>query len=97
MMMSRKFYITRVPLASASVAETAVIGMPDEKMGERVTAFIVRRDPELTDADLDAWCRERLTHYKLPRSFIFRSDLPKTNVGKVLRRALREETASEVV
>jgi long-chain acyl-CoA synthetase len=75
------------------VAEVAVVGAagPD---GEIVTAHVVRADPGLTDAALNAWCRERLTPYKVPRRIVFCEALPKTNVGKVLRRALRDgETA----
>jgi long-chain acyl-CoA synthetase len=71
------------------VAEVAVVGAagPD---GEIVTAHVVRADPGLTEAALNAWCRERLTAYKVPRRIVFCDALPKTNVGKVLRRALRD-------
>ena len=73
------------------VAEVAVIGMPDERSGEQVAAFVVRSDPGLTPERAKAWCRERLAAYKVPQRFEFRASLPKTNVGKVLRRALKEE------
>ncbi len=73
------------------VAEVAVIGLPDPKSGEMVAAYIVKADPALTDSDLREWCREQLTSYKVPRLFEFREALPKTNVGKVLRRALKDE------
>ncbi len=73
------------------VAEVAVIGLPDPASGETVAAFVVPADPTLTEAEVSAWCRDRLTGYKRPRRIAFRTALPKTNVGKVLRRALRDE------
>ena len=73
------------------VAEVAVIGLPDERSGEAVAAYIVKAREELTEEEVRAWCRERLAPYKTPRHIVFRDALPKTNVGKVLRRALREE------
>lgn len=73
------------------VSEVAVIGLPDEHSGELVAAFIVRNDPALTEQDIVAHCRVALTGYKIPRRIEFRDSLPKTNVGKVLRRALRDE------
>jgi long-chain acyl-CoA synthetase len=77
------------------VLESAVVGLPDEHSGEAVTAFVVRRDPALTADELRAFCKESLTGYKVPKQIFFREALPKTNVGKVLRRALREEVASK--
>ncbi|MGE7473136.1 AMP-binding protein [Bosea sp. NPDC003192] len=77
------------------VLESAVIGLPDEHSGEAVTAFVVKRDPAVTAEELRAFCKENLTGYKVPRQIIFREALPKTNVGKVLRRALREEIAAQ--
>ncbi|MCV9940008.1 AMP-binding protein [Boseaceae bacterium BT-24-1] len=76
------------------VLESAVIGLPDEHSGEAVTAFVVKRDPAVTSEELRAFCKENLTGYKVPKQIIFRDALPKTNVGKVLRRALREEVAA---
>ncbi len=76
------------------VMESAVIGLPDEHSGEAVTAYVVRRDPALTAEELRAHCRETLTAYKVPRQIFFRDTLPKTNVGKVLRRVLREEASN---
>ncbi len=73
------------------VKEVAVIGVKNEEHGEIVKAFIVKSDPELTSAQVVAHCRKDLTGYKVPREIEFREELPKTNVGKVLRRALREE------
>jgi len=72
------------------VREAAVVGRPSEASGEEVVAFVVPRHEGLTEEALRAFCRERLTGYKTPRAFIFRGDLPKTNVGKVLRRSLKE-------
>lgn len=72
------------------VLECAVIGVPDEDSGEAVKAFIVKDDPNLTEEDILAYCKENLTNYKRPKHIVFRSDLPKTNVGKILRRELRD-------
>jgi len=73
------------------IVEAAVIGVPDEHSGEAVAAYIVRRDESLTPEEVREYCRENLTGYKIPRRVEFRDSLPKTNVGKMLRRALREE------
>jgi len=73
------------------VLECAVIGVPDEKSGEVVKLFVVRKDASLTEAALRKHCEEHLTGYKRPRFIEFRDELPKTNVGKILRRALRDE------
>jgi len=71
------------------VLEAAAIGIPDEKSGEVVKLFVVRSDPSVTEADIISWCGENLTRYKVPKEIEFREDLPKTNVGKILRRELR--------
>ncbi len=73
------------------VLEVACIGVPDEKSGEAVKIVVVRKDPNLTRDMLIAHCREQLTGYKVPRHVEFRDELPKTNVGKILRRALKDE------
>lgn len=73
------------------VQTVAVIGVPNEKTGEALKAFIIKRDPNLTKAELVAHCRRSLTAYKIPRFFEFRDSLPLSNVGKVLRRELRDE------
>ena len=73
------------------VLEAAAVGIPDEKSGEVVKLFVVRSDPSVTAEDVEAWCREKLTGYKIPKAIEFRDELPKTNVGKILRRALRDE------
>jgi len=77
------------------VQECAVIGVPDGAAGEAVRAYVVRRDDSVTEADLRAHCKESLTAYKVPRQVVFRDELPKTNVGKILRRALRDEALSQ--
>ncbi|HEY5739846.1 MAG TPA: AMP-binding protein, partial [Gammaproteobacteria bacterium] len=71
------------------VLEVGVIGQPDEESGEIVKAVIVKKDPALSEADVVALCRENLTAYKVPKIIEFRDELPKTNVGKILRRELR--------
>ena len=72
------------------VLEAAAIGLPDERSGEIVKIFVVRKDDSLTEQDILDHCRANLTNYKRPRVVEFRDDLPKTNVGKILRRALRD-------
>ena len=71
------------------VLEAAAVGIDDARSGEAVKAFIVRRDPGLTEVDVHAWCESQLTGYKRPKLIEFRSELPKTAVGKILRRELR--------
>ncbi|MDP5239984.1 AMP-binding protein [Uliginosibacterium sp. 31-16] len=73
------------------VAEVAAIGVPSEHSGEAVKIFVVKKDSGLTEKDLIRHCKKSLTGYKVPHLIEFRSDLPKTNVGKILRRALRDE------
>ncbi|MCM8613226.1 long-chain-fatty-acid--CoA ligase FadD [Accumulibacter sp.] len=75
----------------AGVLEVAAVGVPHEKSGEVVKIFVVKKDPALTAEVLIAHCREHLTGYKVPGQVEFRSELPKTNVGKILRRELRDE------
>ena len=74
-----------------AVLEVACIGVPDDKSGEAVKVFVVRKDDSLTEKAVIQHCRENLTAYKVPRSVEFRQELPKTNVGKILRRALRDQ------
>jgi long-chain acyl-CoA synthetase len=79
-----------VVAAHPGVLECAVIGVPDEKSGEAVMLFVVKKDPALTKEMLAAYCAKELTGYKRPKYIEFRSELPKTNVGKILRRELRD-------
>jgi len=73
------------------VLEVAAIGVPDEHSGEVVKLFVVKKDPALNEAALKQYCHDELTGYKRPKYIEFRKDLPKSNVGKILRRALRDE------
>jgi len=73
------------------IFESAVIGVPDEATGEAVKAFVVLTDKNLTAAEIRAYCKEHLTAYKVPKQIEFRTDLPKSNVGKILRKDLRAE------
>ena len=82
--------IEDVATRQAGVREAAAIGVPDKQSGEAVKLFVVRNDPKLTVADVVAHARQNLTGYKVPRHVEFVEDLPKSNVGKVLRRALKE-------
>jgi len=72
------------------VLEVAAVGVPDEKSGEVVSLFVVKKDSTLEKEELTTFCKENLTAYKCPRYIEFRDDLPKTNVGKILRRELRQ-------
>jgi long-chain acyl-CoA synthetase len=72
------------------VLEVAAVGIPDEHSGESVKLFIVKRDPNLKEQDVMDFCKDKLTNYKRPRSIEWRKELPKTNVGKILRRELRK-------
>jgi long-chain acyl-CoA synthetase len=73
------------------VIDVAAVGVPDAHSGEAVKVFVVRKDPALTEDALISYCRTQLTGYKVPRHVEFRDDLPRTNVGKVLRRALKDD------
>ncbi len=77
------------------VLECAVVGVPDEHSGEVVKLFVVKKDPALTEEALRKYCAEQLAGYKRPKYIEFRTELPKTNVGKILRRALRDEARAE--
>jgi long-chain acyl-CoA synthetase len=85
-----------VVMTHPGVLEVAAIAMPDERSGEAVEIVVVRKDPALTEAVLIEHCKLHLTGYKVPRKVLFRSDpLPKTNVGKILRRVIKEEEAAK--
>ena len=73
------------------VLEVAAIGVPDAKSTEAVKVFVVKKDPSLTADEVKAHCREQLTGYKVPKHIEFKDELPKTNVGKILRRKLKEQ------
>ncbi|MFO0124285.1 MAG: AMP-binding protein, partial [Inhella sp.] len=73
------------------ILECAAVGVPDEKAGEAVKVVIVKKDPAVTDADVRAFCEANLTGYKRPKIVEFRTELPKTPVGKILRRELRDK------
>ncbi|MGJ8484119.1 long-chain-fatty-acid--CoA ligase FadD [Pseudoalteromonas sp. SYSU M81236] len=73
------------------VLEVAAIGVPHEVSGEQVKVFVVKKDQSLTEKDIIKHCRDNLTNYKVPKLVEFRDELPKTNVGKILRRALKDE------
>jgi long-chain acyl-CoA synthetase len=77
------------------VLESGVIGVPDADTGEAVRAYVVRKEPSLTEAALRAHCRQCLAAYKIPKQIVFRAELPKTPVGKVLRKDLRAEALRE--
>jgi long-chain acyl-CoA synthetase len=83
--------IESVIAAHPGVLEVAAVAQADERAGEVVALFVVRKDPQLTEQALIDFSREQLTGYKVPRHVYFRNELPKTNVGKILRRALRDE------
>lgn len=81
--------IENVIVDHPGVLECGVIGIPDEQRGEAIKAFVVKKDTSLTEAELIAHCKKNLTPYKIPSSITFIQSLPKTNIGKVLRRALK--------
>jgi long-chain acyl-CoA synthetase len=81
--------IENVVASHPGVLEVACVGVPDEKSGEAVKIFVVSKDASLTAEDLKAYCKDNLTGYKVPRHIEFRNELPKSNVGKILRRELR--------
>ena len=83
--------IEEVVMMHPDVMEVAAIGIPDEKSGEVVKLFVVPKNKSLSKQDLLSHCRNNLTGYKMPREIEFRTELPKTNVGKILRRALRQD------
>jgi long-chain acyl-CoA synthetase len=73
------------------VADTAVVGVPDDECGEIVVAFVTKKDQSVTEDAIRQHCKQSLTGYKVPRIVVFKNDMPKTNVGKILRRDLRDE------
>jgi long-chain acyl-CoA synthetase len=87
--------IEGVAVMHPGVLECAAVGVPDKKSGEAVRLFVVKKDEKLTAEDVLKHCREHLTGYKVPRDVEFRKELPKTNVGKILRRELRDEAVKK--
>ena len=83
--------IENVVVELDGILEAAAIGVTDERSGEVVKIFAVRKDERLTEQDIIDHCRANLTGYKRPKMIEFRDELPKTNVGKILRRELRDE------
>ncbi len=87
--------IENVLAGHPKVLEVAAIGVPDEKSGEVIKAFIVKRDQSLTEEELRDYAHKNLTNYKVPKYFVFRTELPKSNVGKIIRRILKEEETTK--
>lgn len=87
--------IEEVVAGHPKVLEVAAVGIPDDKSGEVVKLFVVKKDNSLTEKELIEYCRSNMTGYKVPKQVEFRKELPKTNVGKILRRALREESSAK--
>jgi long-chain acyl-CoA synthetase len=83
--------VEAVAAAHPGILEAAAVAQPDEHSGEVVALFVVRKDPNLTEREIIDFCRKSLAGYKTPKHVYFRTDLPKTNVGKILRKALRDE------
>ena len=77
------------------ILECGVVGVPSEKSGERVKAVIVKKDPSLTVEQVKVYCRQNLTGYKMPKEIVFVDSIPKTPVGKILRRELKDIVAKE--
>lgn len=88
--------VENVMATHSGILEVAAVAQPDERSGESVALFIVKKDPNLTEQQVIEYARKHLTGYKIPRHVYFRDELPKTNVGKVLRRALRDELRARV-
>jgi long-chain acyl-CoA synthetase len=87
--------IEDVATRQPGVLEAAAIGVPDAQSGEVVKLFVVRKDPHLSAADVIAYARQNLTGYKIPRHVEFMDELPKSNVGKVLRRELKDRESGQ--
>ena len=83
--------IEEVVASMDGVLEVAAVGVPHDVSGEQVKLFVVKKDAAISEQDIIKHCRENLTNYKVPKLVEFREELPKTNVGKILRRALKDE------
>jgi long-chain acyl-CoA synthetase len=86
-------HVGEAPAPHPGALEAGAVAQPDEHSGEVVALFVVRKDPSLTEKGVIDYCRQSLSAYKVPKHVYFRAELPKTNVGKILRKALREELA----
>jgi long-chain acyl-CoA synthetase len=86
--------VESVAVTHPGILEAAAVAQPDEHSGEVVALFVVRKDPKLTEQDVIDHCRKSLAGYKVPKHVYFRTELPKTNVGKILRKALREQLSA---
>ncbi|TQR19025.1 fatty acid--CoA ligase family protein [Psychrobacillus vulpis] len=84
--------VEEVLFGHPSIVEAAVVGVPDPTFGEEVLAFVVKKDPSLTEAQLHDYCSEKLAKYKVPKRFEFLEELPKNTTGKILRRSLKKQT-----
>jgi long-chain acyl-CoA synthetase len=87
--------VEEVAMSHGGLLECAVVGMPDQHSGETVKLYAVKKNPDVTAAELRAFLATRLASYKVPKQIEFRDELPKTNVGKILRRALRDDTGQQ--
>jgi len=83
-------------VSHTGIIEAAAIGVPDDKTGEAIKVFFVRRDSKLSVKEVQEYCRSHLTGYKVPKQVEFRDELPKTNVGKVLSRTLRDDERAKL-
>ena len=83
--------IEEVIVSHPKVKEVGVRGLPDPNTGEAVYAFVVKKDESLSEEVLQSYCKERLTSYKVPKKVYFRKELPKSNIGKILRRHLKAD------
>lgn len=88
--------IEDVVMQHPGVQEVAAVGVPSGSSGEAVKIFVVKKDSSLTEESLVTFCRRQLTGYKVPKLVEFRDELPKSNVGKILRRELRDEARGKV-
>ena len=84
--------VEEVLFTHPSIVEAAVVGIPDPNFGEEVLAFVVKKDPTLTEQQLQDYCAEKLAKYKVPKKFEFLEELPKNTTGKILRRSLKAQT-----
>jgi acyl-CoA synthetase (AMP-forming)/AMP-acid ligase II len=87
--------IENVLASHPKILELAAIGVPDEKSGEVIKIFVVKKDQSLSESEILDYCHQNMTKYKIPKHVEFRKELPKSNVGKIIRRILKEEEAKK--